>query len=168
MKEFKKIAPIETKRADIIANTCEQRWLTRYPRPDQVIYDRGSEFLAEFTKMIDQDYDLTKKPITVRNPQANAIVERVHQTIGNMICIFDIPSTETVQDQIPGMLEAIAYGIRSTIHMTTRATPMQLVFGRDSILNIKHVADWKYIQSRKQDMIVKNNIKENKKRKPYT
>jgi hypothetical protein len=30
------------------------------------------------------DYGVKKKPITTRNPQANAIVERVHQTIGNI------------------------------------------------------------------------------------
>ena len=28
--------------------------------------------------------------INVRNPQANAIVERVHQTIGNIIRTFEI------------------------------------------------------------------------------
>ena len=51
------------------------------------------------------------------------------------------------------------------MHATVRATSVQLVFGRDSILNVKHVADWKYMQSQKQDMIVKNNIKENRKQK---
>jgi transposase InsO family protein len=33
--------------------------------------------------MIKEDYGVKAKPITVRNPQANAIVERVHQVIGN-------------------------------------------------------------------------------------
>ena len=161
------MVPIETKRADVIANLCEQRWLTRYPRPDQVIYDRGTEFMAEFSTMLERDYDITKKPITVRNPQANSIVERVHLTMGNMLRTYDLPDGETTQDQIPGILAAISFGIRSTIHTTMRATPMQLVFGRDSILNVQHLADWKYIQSRKQKMIVKNNIRENAKRTEY-
>ena len=63
-----------TKRADVVANLVEQRWLTRYPRPEEVILDRGTEFMAEFSRMIEQQYNLIKKPITKRNPQANAIV----------------------------------------------------------------------------------------------
>jgi hypothetical protein len=30
----------------------KQTWLTRYPKPDKLIYDQGSEFKAEFTDMI--------------------------------------------------------------------------------------------------------------------
>ena len=32
-----------------------------------------------------QDYAVKAKPVTARNPQANAVLERVHQVIGNNI-----------------------------------------------------------------------------------
>jgi hypothetical protein len=35
--------------------------------------------------MIKNYYGIKGKPIAVRNPQANATVERVHQVIGNII-----------------------------------------------------------------------------------
>ena len=54
------------------------------------------------------------------------------------------------------------------MHTTTRATPVQPVFGRDSILSVRHIADWKCTQSQKQDMIAKNNIEENGSRKQCT
>ena len=38
---------------------------------------------------------------------------------------------------------------------------MQLVFGRDAILNIKHVADWEHIRQRKQLRVNHNNKREN-------
>ena len=123
--------------------------------------------MAKFSAMLERDYDISKKPIAVRNPQANSIVERAHLTMGNMIQTFDIPKNETAQEQVPGILAAISYGIHSMIHTTMRAMPMQLVFGRDSILNVQHLADWKYAQTRKQNMIVKNNMRENAKHKPY-
>ena len=41
---------------------------------------------------------------------------------------------------------------------------MQLVFGRDAILNIKHVADWEHIRQRKQLRINNNNKRENMRR----
>ena len=41
---------------------------------------------------------------------------------------------------------------------------MQLVFGRDAILNTKHVADWEHIWQRKQLRINCNNKRENMRR----
>ena len=41
---------------------------------------------------------------------------------------------------------------------------MQIVFGRDAILNIKHVADWEHIRQRKQLRINHNNMRENMQR----
>jgi transposase InsO family protein len=70
-----------TKRSNVVANIVETTWLGRYPWPQMVTLDRGTEFMAEFSKMMVEDYRVKKKPITKRNPQANAIVERVHQTI---------------------------------------------------------------------------------------
>jgi transposase InsO family protein len=58
----------------------------RYPWPTQKTFDRDSEFICkDFQSMIKKDYGIEGKSITVRNPQANAIVERVHQVIGNII-----------------------------------------------------------------------------------
>ena len=34
---------------------------------------------------------------------------------------------------------------------------MQLVFGQDAIINIKHVADWEHLRQRKQEKINRNN-----------
>ena len=45
---------------------------------------------------------------------------------------------------------------------------MQLVFGRDAILNVQFQADWKYIKDRKQKLINSNNARENSNRIPYT
>ena len=67
--------------------------------------------MTEFTTMINRDYNIKRKPITVRNPQSNAIVERVHQTLGNMLQTFDIPTENFTQEEIPGILAAIAFGI---------------------------------------------------------
>eukprot|EP00957_Ditylum_brightwellii_P014535 1094353-Ditylum_brightwellii.AAC.1 len=49
--------------------------------------------MAEFTEMISSDYGVKKKLITARNPQANSIIERIHQTIENMIGAFEVHDT---------------------------------------------------------------------------
>ena len=157
---------IPDKRADTIANLVEQTWLTRYPWPTQIIFDRGNEFLAEFAQMVVEDYGIKKKPITKRNPQANSIIERVHQTLGNIIRVLDTQSMDP-EDPWGGVLAAAMFALRATYHTTTQATPMQLVFGRDAILNTTFQANWKNIKDRKQKLIHKNNKRENSKRIPH-
>ena len=159
------IKAVPSARADLVANQVELAWLTRYPLPEKVILDRGNEFLAEFKALIEEDYGIPIKPITTRNPQANAILERVHQTIGNIIRTFKI-NEMVLDDDNPwdGILAATMFALRATVHTTSQYTPAQLVFGRDSILNVKHEANWKIIKERKQKLINKGNERENKNR----
>ena len=164
------ITQIPDKRSDTIANITEQEWFCRYPWPSQVIYDRGNEFIGkEFRTHLMEEYGIQEKPITVRNPQANAIVERVHQTMGNMVRTFELEGNYLDEDDPwKGILSACAFAVRSTIHTTLQKTPGQLVFGRDMMLNVTHIADWEHIKQRKQNLINKNNARENSKRTPHS
>ena len=108
-----------------------------------------------------------KRPITACNPQANAIIERVHQTIGQMLRTQQLQNTDLIDNPFQGVLAAVSFAIRATVHTTLQATPSQLVFGRDHIMNVKHTANWKNILDQKQKIINKNNHLENKKRKRY-
>ena len=161
------IAQIPTKESGSVANIVEQAWLTRYPWPNILVFDRGTEFMGEFAKMARMDYGLKRKPITTRNPQANAIIERVHQTIGNILRTFETDELDE-SDPWSGILAATSFAVRATYHTTTQTTPSQMVFGRDAILNIKHVTDWNKVRERKQEIIRKNNIRENRKRQAHT
>ena len=60
------------------------------------------------------------------------------------------------------------FATRATVHTTLGATPSQLVFGWDAILNTMFHADWALIKERKQKLIDKNNDKENKSRREHT
>ena len=48
-----------------------------------------------------------------------------------------------------GILSAVMFGVRSTMHAMLQATPTQLVFGRDAILKIKFEADWNLLKQNK-------------------
>ena len=163
------IKAVPSARADLVANKVELAWLTRYPLPTKVIVDRGKEFMADFKSMIEKDYGIKVRPITTRNPQANAILERVHQTIGNIIRTFKVQDM-VLDDENPwdGILAATMFALRSTVHTTTQHTPTQLVFNRDSIINVPIEANWQLIKQRKQALINKGNERENRLRKDHT
>ena len=153
---------IPKKEAYTVADVVERTWLMRYPWPTKIIVDRGSEFLKEFADMIQLDFGKKKNVITTRNPQANAIIERVHGTIGNMIRLFEV-NKSTNRNPWAAILAAVMFAVRTTVHTTLQATPAQLVFGSDAIMNIPFEADWKIIKLRKQERIKKDNEQENAK-----
>ena len=112
--------------------------------------------MAEFAKMCHNYYGLKRKPITTSNPQSNVIIEGIHQTIGNIVRTFDV-SNIVNKDPWSGILAATMFAVRATYHKTLQESLMQLLFGQDSILNIKHIADWEHIRQRKQLQINHNN-----------
>ena len=64
-------------------------------------------------------------------------------------------------DPWSGILAATMFALRKTYHATLQASPMQLVFFRDAILNIKHVDAWENIRQRKQERINHDKKSEN-------
>ena len=156
---------ISNKKSFTAARKVDAQWLCRYPRPIDVIYDHGSEFLGLEFKELLTSYDIDPHMITVKNPRANAILERVHAVINNHLRFLrTLSPKEIMQDSDPweNILMAISFAINSTVHTTTQMIPGQLVFGRGMILHILHVDNWEYIRLRKQQKIDYNNTIEKK------
>ena len=66
----------DDKRAITITNLVETTWLSTYPRPIETTYYQGKVFIVhEFRKyLIEDEYKITAKPSTSRNPMSNAIL----------------------------------------------------------------------------------------------
>ena len=97
------------------------------------------------------------------------MIERAHQTLGNIICMFTMNCDIKLDEQDPwsGFLAAAQFAMRATVHTTLKASPTQLVVQRDTMLNIPFTANWQQIRKRKQTLIDKNNQRENKRRRQY-
>ena len=59
-----------------ISDINKKNWFTRYPLPQQIMFDRSTKFMSEFAKMCQNEYGLFKKLISTRNSQSNLIVEQ--------------------------------------------------------------------------------------------
>ena len=155
------IVPYDDKQAVSIAKLFDQEWLCRYPRPERVIHDNGNEFIgAEFQEMI-HNFDITPKPTTVKNPQANSVIERVHLTIGNR-CRMEEFHFDDWEEKVRSMFKSISWAVRSTIHSVAKFTPGQLAFGVDMLMRTKIVADWEFIKAEKLCSAEMSNERENK------
>jgi hypothetical protein len=139
-----------------ISNLFNDVWLSRYPRPRKVIFDNGSEFKKNFIPLL-KDFAIKRTCTTIKNPQANAPVERVHQVVGQMMITQDLKSKvfDFINPWGP-MLTSIAWAVRAAHHSTLGYTPAQLVYGRDMIFNLKTIINWKDISARKKIQVDKD------------
>ncbi len=76
---------IEKKESITIAHTLDQVWLCCQPRPVDCLHDNRTAFVStKFQELLLQSYQIRSEFTTVKNPQANGILECMHQVIGNL------------------------------------------------------------------------------------
>ena len=145
----------------------DDTWLCRYPRPQFIGFDNGSEYKQVFKEMC-KNYDMKMKPSTTYNPQSNGIIERVHQVLNDCLRTFELEEEELDgNDPWSSFLASTSFAIRSTYHTTLEATPAQLVYGRDMLLPVRFNADWTRIRDNRQTAIQRSNVRENRSRIPH-
>ena len=111
-----------------------------------------------------KDFDIKPILASVKNPQANAPVERVHQVILNILVTKDLDNK--VFDYIypwGETLASISCAIRASYHCTTVATSGQAVFVGDILFNLASVIDWRVATDAKQRQVYIDNDRENAK-----
>ena len=114
--------------------------------------------------IIETEYGITAKPITLGDPIFNVLLERIHQVLGNLIRTFNISTQTYVDEDDPwtGILAAAVFEIRSRTNRKKGYSPGQLIFGCGTILLINHMVDWEFKHQQKQMQINRDNILENK------
>jgi transposase InsO family protein len=159
---FMEIVALSDGESATVAAAFDQYWLCRYPRPLKCIIDNGTEFTGiEFQELL-QSYGISPIRTTVRNPQANAVLERTHHVIANMLrtSILMRYQLDTIQDR-QALLAPVQWAMNSTYHTTLQATPGQLAFQRDMIMPTTFLANWAHIQARRQHQTYIDHIREN-------
>jgi hypothetical protein len=141
-KESSIVEKIFNKISECIARLVNKTLLSRYPRCRYIIYNNGSEFNLNFEYLC-ETYGIKPKPTTIKNPQANAMLERLHQVLGQMLCTSELDMAETISpDDIDVFLD---WAIHSTYHTVLKASPGAVIFRRDMLFDIPFIANWNKI-----------------------
>ena len=150
-----------------ISHLFDQTWLAWYPPPKKVIFDNRSEFKKDFVPLL-KDWLIKPTCTTIKNPQSNSPVERIHQVLHHMFTTKNLrEQTFNYIDPFGQTLSSVAWAIRALYNSVTDATPAQLVFGRDMLFNISSLVNWKAISTSRQQSVDKANLCENRKRVDY-
>jgi hypothetical protein len=125
-----------------ISNLVYKTWFIGYPRCQYIIYDNGSEFKLHFRSLCNI-YGIKCKPTSVKNPQANAILEHIHAVLGNMLRTSELDMAKSVKaSDIDVFLSDTAWAVCSTYHTVLKASPGAAIFGQDMLFDILFIADW--------------------------
>ena len=146
----------------------EDTWLSRYPKPVRIIYDQGKEYRnIEFESFLISQ-GIKGCPITVKNPQSNAILERVHDVMKTSLRTEihsnppkDINDANHIVDRI---LASAQHAIKVSIHSTYGVLPGTIVFNRDMLLPVPIVVNLQLLREKRQKLIDHNNLRENRRR----
>jgi hypothetical protein len=82
-----------------------------------------------FVSDVCKSYDITRKPTRVKNPQVNAILESVHQVLGQMLHTAELDMADSVTpDEVDVFLDNTAWAICSIYHTVLKASPGAAIF----------------------------------------
>lgn len=165
------IIRIENRTAAHIAQQFENCWLSRYPRPNRCVHDNGGEFIGWEFQVLLQQHGIQDVPTTSRNPQANAVCERMHQTVANVLRTTlnsgEAPNLQVANQAIENALATTVYATRCSVSRSLGCSPGELVFQRDMLLDLPVITDLLTIQEKRQVMIDENLRRQNQKRREY-
>ena len=124
-------------------------------------YDNGSTFKL-FFEILYESFQLKHEPTTIMNPLANAILERVHQVVTNMMQTFSLDMQEIfIPNMIDNFIVNVGWEICSTHHTLLGSTPGAAIFNRDMLFDIPYISDWSEIGKRRQQQVDRSNTIEN-------
>ena len=108
------------------------------------------------------------KPTMVKNPQANAILEPLHQVLAQMLLTAELDMAETVTpDDADVFLDNAAWAICSTYHTVLKASPGMAIFRRGMLFDIPVIANRNKIGDYRQGQTDLNTARENSKQVNY-
>ena len=85
VKNIVELIQITNETMGYVSEQFENSWLSRYPRPNRCLHDNEKEFVgSDFVRLLAQ-MGITYVCTVVWNSQSNAICERMHQTIEDIL-----------------------------------------------------------------------------------
>ncbi len=162
-KESSIVEEIFSKTSGRIAWLVNKMRLSRYPRCCYIIYDNGSEFKLNFEYLC-ITYGIKRKPTTVKNSQANAILEFLHQVLAQMLHTAELDMAKTAMpNDVIVFLNNATWAICSTYHTVLKASPGTAIFGCNMLINIPFIANWNKIGDYRQCQTDLNTASKNSK-----
>ena len=120
--------PMADQKADTIARILVEQVICRHGVPEQLLSDRGTNFLSELNKGVCDILGIKKINTSGYHPQTDGLVEKFNSTLDSMIAKCCETKKRDWDDHLPYLL----YAYRTMMQESTQESPFYLLYGRDS------------------------------------
>ena len=96
------------------------------------------------------DFGVKEKPTKENNPKANAICERMHHTVGDILRAIKakIADEDEAEQAVDNALYKCMHALRCAVNHTIQTSTGELVFRRDMLMDVPMIADMDAIRGR--------------------
>ncbi len=120
--------PLVDQSAKSIADKLYSEIFTRYGACDQIVSDRGQNFLSKLVAALCELFDVKRFSTSPYHPASNAAVERFNKTIGQGLRIY----CNEAQTNWPEILPSLLMGYRmAPCTQSTTLSPYSILFGKE-------------------------------------
>ena len=148
------VIPVENATLHTAAEAFKDQWLSIYPFPIRCLHENGNELLGpNFVHML-RENDIQSVPTTIKNPQANAIVERMHQLISTIaISLKENPPTsfEEVSILVQRKYMSAQFAQRTTVDTALKYSPGEFAFGGNILHPLSSQINWEDLMKETRD-----------------
>ena len=125
-------------KAQTIAQVFCEQIICRHGIPEQLLSDRGSNFLSELMLAICEILGVQKINTSGYHPQTDGLVEKFNSTLTNMIAKACAQRPFDWDQQLPFLL----FAYRTSAQESTKKAPFYLLYGRDARIPTETVLDY--------------------------
>lgn len=130
LSKFVEGYPLPNKEAATVAKAFVENFILRYGIPDEIVTDRGTEFLASILTETCELLQIKKLNSTAYHHETLGALENTHKHLGAYLRIQSSKHPGTWSSWVPYW----CFAFNNTVHSETKYTPHELLFGKLSKL----------------------------------
>ena len=126
--------PLETTDSVTVANVLVDKVIFRFGAMNQLLSDRGSNFLSKIIQETCKCLGIKKINTTSFHPQCNSLTERMNKTLVEMMSMY----TNSKHTDWDRYLDAVLFAYNTSVSAGTGFTPFFLMHGYEAKLPVDH------------------------------
>ena len=138
LTKWAEVFPVANQSAVTIAQLLVEEIFCRHGAPQELLSDRGANFLSEIVLEVCKLLNIKKVNTSGYHPQTDGLVERFNCTLSHMIAKCAQKNGSNWDKHLPFLL----FAYRATIQESTRESPFYLLYGRDPRLPTDSVLNY--------------------------
>jgi len=122
---YAEVFPVKNMESDTIADKLVEEFICRYGIPEEILTDRGANFLSDLFVELCRQLKIQKLNTTAYHPEGNGANERMHGTLYTILRASTNRRGQDWKRQLP--IAMFVY--RNTVHKSIGISPHQALYG---------------------------------------